>query len=105
MPGEGNEYSVGRDMDKIINNLSTANGKLNNALEKAKVIEGQISSTEIWDGKSQNTALELIQLIEQFHQTLITIDESQIKALNNLYNEANDFMQNNSIVKVWKDME
>lgn len=53
-----------------------------------------------WSGKSRDTFLSYMELIEQYHKELVSIVKLQTKALDNLEGYKKDFLQDSAVSEV-----
>lgn len=53
-----------------------------------------------WEGKSRNTFLSYLEIIQQYHQDLYEAVKLQTTALNNVERYKNDFLNDSSVKEV-----
>lgn len=87
--------------------------KVNHAKEAAKALEQSVDKTYEhceqlisyvqsagWSGKSRDSFLTYLEIIQQYHQDMKSAVEKQTKALNNLDGYLDDFLQDSSVREV-----
>lgn len=87
--------------------------KVNQAKAAAKALEQSVDKTyehceqlisyvqsAEWSGKSRDSFLTYMEIIQQYHQDMKSAVEKQTKALNNLDGYVDDFLQDSSVREV-----
>ncbi len=56
-----------------------------------------------WKGEAKEAFVALVCLCKQYHEKLLKVSDSNNLTLENLYNDAEEFMKNNYSISRWRE--
>lgn len=94
-------YKLDEDVQNMISDFFKGNGKMTESLNKIyEVID--ILETDVWQGKSKESAISLMKILKEYHEKLKIVAEYNTNAKIDLHSNAEDYMKSGSMPSLWK---
>lgn len=94
-------YKLDNSVGNMISEFFGANAKMTESLNKIyEVID--ILESDVWQGKSKESALSLMMILKEYHEKLKIVGEYNTNAKVDLHSNAENYMQSGSMPSLWK---
>lgn len=94
-------YKLDDDIQNMIGDFFRGNEKITGSLNIIDKVISELES-DIWQGKSKESALSLMKILKEYHEKLKAVAEFNTNAKVNLHNNAENYMQSGSMPSLWK---
>jgi len=94
-------YKLFDNVHNDVGSFMNANKTLQESLDKINQAMAMLD-TDVWQGRSKDTAIDLISILKQYHEKLISVAEDNLNAMTELEKNAEEYMQNGSMPAIWK---
>lgn len=94
-------YKLFDNVHEDVGNFMTANKTLEESLEKINQVMA-ILDTDAWQGRSKDAAVDLMSILKQYHEKLLSVVEDNLSTMIDLENNASEYMQNGKMPSIWK---
>ncbi|MCY6957195.1 hypothetical protein [Clostridium brassicae] len=94
-------YKLDNSIHDDIGNFIKGNKTLQDSLDKVNEVIS-ILDTDIWQGKSKESAISLMTILKKYHEMLLSVAEDNVDAMIKLENNADEYMHNGKMPSLWK---
>ncbi|MGE5628793.1 MAG: hypothetical protein ACM3X7_11935 [Solirubrobacterales bacterium] len=94
-------YKLSNSIHDDIGNFIKAGNTLQEALDKVDEVLS-ILDTDVWQGKSKESAISLMSILKKYHEALIKVAEDNLDTMNKLENNAGVYMESGHMPSIWK---
>lgn len=94
-------YKLDNSIHDNIGEFMKANKTMQESLDKVNAALA-ILETDVWTGKSKDSAISLMLILKQYHEKLLSVAEGNLDTMIKLETNASEYMQNGKMPSLWK---
>ncbi|SFD27979.1 hypothetical protein [Clostridium uliginosum] len=94
-------YKLDNSIHDNIGDFMKANKTMQESLDKVNAALA-ILDTDVWTGKSKDSAISLMLILKKYHEALLSVAEDNLDTMLKLETNASEYMQNGKMPSLWK---